>query len=192
MPEDSHSTSGSEQARQQAQLEQLLGLAVAGDEQARNQLLVALLPRLRDQVKWSLGALYRDAQSDVLDSAIGRILDQTTLPATLTQFRAWVWVIIRNRSKDEWRRRIKGPRQLDGEVPDQNDDRNGDLLGLVWPALQLLPDRDRQVLEQTFYEDKSSKEIGVTMDLSEGAVRVLRHRALKKLRELLENPNDHR
>jgi RNA polymerase sigma factor (sigma-70 family) len=190
MPQDTHSTSGPEQARKEAQLEELLRRAVAGDQQARNQLMVALLPRLRDQVKWSLGALYRDAQSDVLNSAIGRILDQTTLPATLTQFRAWVWVIIRNRCKDEWRR-IKKLRQLDGEVPDQNDDENADLLGLVWPALQLLPDRDLQVLEQTFYEDKSSKEIGLTMDLSEGAVRVLRHRALKKLRELLESPNDH-
>jgi RNA polymerase sigma factor (sigma-70 family) len=58
---------------------------------------------------------------------------------------------------------------------------------LVWSALQLLPDRDRQVLEATFYDEKSSAEVGAVMGIRASTVNVLRHRALKKLKRLLEN-----
>jgi RNA polymerase sigma-70 factor (ECF subfamily) len=114
-----------------------------------------------------------------------------TVPAIWREFRAWYRRVIRNRCIDEWRRRKRAPQQLDWEIPGPQKKETGDLLDLVWPALQLLPDRHRQVLELTFYADKSSREIGATMGLREGTVNVLRLRALKKLKDLLENPNGH-
>ena len=49
-----------------------------------------------------------------------------------------------------------------------------------------LPERDRAVLDMTFYEDRSSAEICAAMGLSLANVRVIRHRALLKLRACID------
>jgi RNA polymerase sigma factor (sigma-70 family) len=174
----------------QPDLESLLKQALIGDNHARNQLLEALLPRFRNQVNHWLNVACRDAQSDILQSVIRRILT-SSFPSTLPQFRAWVGAIIRNRCHDEWRRNLKQPASLffPAEIAGSDDEKDRRAL-VMWGALELLSDRDRHILEQTFYDGRSSKEIGDGMDLSPGAVRILRHRALKKLGALLENPHD--
>ena len=48
------------------------------------------------------------------------------------------------------------------------------------------PERDRAVLDMTFYEDRSSAEICAAMGLSLANVRVIRHRALLKLRACID------
>jgi RNA polymerase sigma-70 factor (ECF subfamily) len=190
MPTNRDNPPTPEPERQQALLEDLLRRA-GTDRQALNNLLEALLPRLRDQVRRSLNVLCQDAQTDILCSIVGRILAQTTLPPTLPQFLGWVGVIVRNRCHDEWRDHQKRPAELPDAVASQDDEAKDRRAVLVWGALQLLSERDRHVLEETFYGRKSSRDIGVMMDLSEGAVRILRHRALKKLRAFLENCDDY-
>jgi RNA polymerase sigma factor (sigma-70 family) len=80
---------------------------------------------------------------------------------------------------------------LPPDVQDSDDEAEDSWLVQIEPTLAKLPEHYRQVLQQTFYEEKSSKEIGDGMGLSEGAVRVLRHRALNKLGKLLEKSDDH-
>nr|MBA3452869.1 sigma-70 family RNA polymerase sigma factor [Deltaproteobacteria bacterium] len=46
--------------------------------------------------------------------------------------------------------------------------------------------RDRAVVVATFVEDRDADEIGATMQLSAGNVRVIRHRALARLRDCVE------
>jgi len=53
-------------------------------------------------------------------------------------------------------------------------------------AMEELAERERAVLVATFFEGLSSKEIGAALSMSEGNVRVVRHRALGRLRNLLE------
>jgi RNA polymerase sigma factor (sigma-70 family) len=192
-----------EQNRHQALLEDLLGKAVAGDEKARNQLLEELLPRLRNQVRKSLYIACRDAQSDVLCSVIRRVLEQSALPPRLQLFLGWVEVIVRNRCHDEYRKWVKRPVPLgpgnevadDRETPEEAasgkeaEAAKNRIVELLPVAMQLLPDHYREILEHTYYGGMSSKDIGAKMKLSEGNVRLLRHRALKKLRQLLENPD---
>jgi RNA polymerase sigma factor (sigma-70 family) len=192
-----------EQDRQHALLEDLLGKAVAGDERARNQLLEELLPRLRNQVRKSLNIACRDAQSDVLCSVIRRVLEQSALPPTLQLFLGRVGVIVRNRCHDEYRKWFKRPVPLgpanevadDRETPEEAairkeaETHEARLVELLPVAMQLLPDHYREILECTYYGEMSSKDIGARMGLSEGNVRVLRLRAHKKLRQLLENPD---
>jgi RNA polymerase sigma-70 factor (ECF subfamily) len=49
-------------------------------------------------------------------------------------------------------------------------------------CLQALAERDRVVLLLTFYAERTAPQIAATLGLSPGAVRVVRHRALDRLR----------
>ena len=50
-------------------------------------------------------------------------------------------------------------------------------------CLERLPERERSVVLMTFYEDRPADEVAGLLDLSAGNVRVIRHRALQRLRE---------
>ena len=52
-------------------------------------------------------------------------------------------------------------------------------------ALESLPDDRRQVVVLRFVDGLSAREIGAVLGRSEGAVRVLQHRALRELAEML-------
>jgi RNA polymerase sigma-70 factor (ECF subfamily) len=53
----------------------------------------------------------------------------------------------------------------------------------VADCLQRLGERDRTVLILTFYEDEPAVRVGAALGLAEGNVRVIRHRALQRLRD---------
>ncbi|MCG3194872.1 MAG: ECF RNA polymerase sigma factor ShbA [Thermoanaerobaculia bacterium] len=53
-------------------------------------------------------------------------------------------------------------------------------------CLEGLPERDRSVIVLTFYAEAASEEIGSELGLKPGNVRVVRHRALARLRACLE------
>jgi len=53
----------------------------------------------------------------------------------------------------------------------------------VAACLERLPERERSVVLMTFYEDKPADEVAGLLDLTPGNVRVIRHRALQRLRE---------
>ena len=53
------------------------------------------------------------------------------------------------------------------------------------PCLSALPERDRTVLVLTFYDDRSADAVAAELGLSAGNVRVIRHRALERLRGCL-------
>jgi RNA polymerase sigma-70 factor (ECF subfamily) len=50
-------------------------------------------------------------------------------------------------------------------------------------CMRHLSDRDRAVLLLTFYAEKTTTEVGLALGLAEGHVRVIRHRALQRLRQ---------
>lgn len=54
-------------------------------------------------------------------------------------------------------------------------------------CLRELPVRDHQVIRMTFMEDRDTGEVARRMGLTEGNVRVVRHRALAKLYDCMEN-----
>lgn len=53
-------------------------------------------------------------------------------------------------------------------------------------CLERLPERDRSVVVMSFYAETGSEKIGTELGLSPGNVRVVRHRALARLRSCLE------
>jgi RNA polymerase sigma-70 factor (ECF subfamily) len=104
-------------------------------------------------------------------------------------FRAWLFRIARNTVLNARRGRIRRrteplPDSYDRAAPDS------DPAGMVAQADELrralrvvheLPDDRRQVILLRFVDGLSSREIGLVLDRSEGAVRVLLHRALRDL-----------
>lgn len=104
-------------------------------------------------------------------------------------FRAWLFRIahntIANARRSRFRRRTEPlPYNLEPAAP------NADPAGLVADAEELrrvlravddLPEDRRQVVLLRFVDGLSSREIGQVMDRSEGAARVLLHRALRDL-----------
>ena len=52
-------------------------------------------------------------------------------------------------------------------------------------CLGKLPERERSVIVLTFFDDAKSAEVGATLGIDPGHVRVVRHRALARLRACL-------
>jgi len=56
--------------------------------------------------------------------------------------------------------------------------------------LSRLPDDQRRVIEQRFYEQHSIREIAQELGRSEGAIKQLQFRALETLRNLVRNRHE--
>ena len=54
-------------------------------------------------------------------------------------------------------------------------------------CLQRLPERERSILVMTFYDDRQARDVALDLGISEGNVRVIRHRGLERLRECMNS-----
>jgi len=52
-------------------------------------------------------------------------------------------------------------------------------------CLGRLPERERSILVMTFYDDRQARDFAIDLGISEGNVRVIRHRGLERLRECM-------
>ena len=103
-----------------------------------------------------------------------------------SSFRVWLFQICRHAIANERRRARRHPQapiELALEFP-ATDDVQGEALqreqlAQAWQAIGELPTERRQALVLRFVEEMSTREIGEVLDRSEGATRVLIHRALR-------------
>ena len=108
-------------------------------------------------------------------------------------FQAWMYRITSNCMNDYFRKIYRRPENLElNENMDKPSSENlekavGDRLETenVLEAFNLLPARYREILELRFVQDLSLDESSKILNKSNLAVRVLQHRALKKLREVV-------
>jgi RNA polymerase sigma-70 factor (ECF subfamily) len=104
-------------------------------------------------------------------------------------FRAWLFRIayrtILNTRRSRARRRVEPlPEPFDRAAPDADPAgivARAEDLRVIAHAIRDLPDDRRQVVLLRFVDGLTSREIGQVMDRSEGAARVLLHRALRDL-----------
>jgi RNA polymerase sigma-70 factor, ECF subfamily len=76
------------------------------------------------------------------------------------------------------------------DVPGVTDDPNEtDVFGLeaVARCLAAVGPRERAILVQTYYAEKSAAEIAAALGMTAGSVRVARHRALESMRQCVES-----
>lgn len=125
-------------------------------------------------------------------AAIGEFRDEGA------SFRAWLFRIAHNQLANALRARRRHPADP-LEAIREPAEVGADPAGLVGQAeevrslrraLERLSEDRRQVVVLRFVDGLSAREIGAVLDRSEGAVRVLQHRALRELAALLSAPGD--
>lgn len=168
----------------------LMRAALDGDAAAYRQLLEALAPALRVFARRLLARAGRDeaeAEDVVQETLLALHLKRQTWDRQMA-LGPWVWAIARHKALDMLRR--SGRR---AEVPLE------DFEALLSPAeahhplddalaardvrrmAETLSGREREVVEAVCLSGASVKETGARLAISEGAVRVALHRALKRL-----------
>ncbi len=106
-------------------------------------------------------------------------------------FGAWLFRIARHSVIDAYRQHRQAedmPEDIADPDPFNRADadlRRQDQLRMVRTAMDALPDRYREILSLTYIADLPHDEVARVLHLTQGAVRILKFRALKKLEALL-------
>jgi RNA polymerase sigma-70 factor (ECF subfamily) len=195
--------------------EELLADAKAGDAEAVDQLLDRHRDSLRRMVGMRLDKQIArrvdvsDVVQDVLVEANRRLQDYLQNPAMA--FHLWIRQIAKDRIIDAHRRhRVSAKRSVDREqqlVAQANVDHSTmelagqlcdpeltpaaaataqELAVHVQSAIELLEDRDREIILMRHYEQLSNQDIAQALGLTEPAASMRYLRALKRLRKLLD------
>jgi RNA polymerase sigma-70 factor (ECF subfamily) len=174
-----------------AGVEALVGRAVAGDSAALADIYDAYAPRVRRFLRHQLGD--GDLAEELLQRTFVKMIE--ALPRYQSRglpFAAWVFRIARNAVIDHRRtahpaitldRTLDRPSDHGDPVRAAERDQDREVLRA---ALDALPPDQRQVLVWRFFAELSPAETAVLMGRSNGAVRILQHRALVSLRQILE------
>jgi RNA polymerase sigma-70 factor (ECF subfamily) len=121
-------------------------------------------------------------------AGLARFRERDADAAAPSTFRLWLFQIARNAIANErrsQRRHAEAPLEAALSRPAADDPPaeviRREELAAAWQAMEQLPEERRRVLVLRFVLEMSTKEIGALMDRSEGAVRVLIHRALRSV-----------
>ncbi len=98
-------------------------------------------------------------------------------------FRAWLLAIARHRSLDWHRRRHREDHEVDFEPATAGPESE---LSVALEAMALLTPEQRQVVHLRFVEGYPIEDVARLVNRSPGAVKALQHRALDRLRTILQ------
>ncbi|MBC02397.1 MAG: hypothetical protein CMJ34_03705 [Phycisphaerae bacterium] len=175
------------------QLVRLVSAAAAGDQTAWRDIVERCTPRVHAVVR----AQCRDDElaEEIVQSAFCTVVQKLPEYEEGGRFEAWLMRIAMNRLRDEMRRRARQAVPTDAPtlvgMAGGTDDPPTDGGGLVpdgrlHQALQRLPDADREILHLRHVGGLSFKEISEALETPIGTLLARHHRALRKLKQLLE------
>lgn len=103
----------------------------------------------------------------------------------------WIYAITRNTVISYYREKKREPElveieQLAAAAEAEEHLPTSEMLEALAEALEQLPERERLIIVRRFYYGLSAKETAEKAGVSYSNVRFLQHRALKKLRDILE------
>jgi RNA polymerase sigma-70 factor (ECF subfamily) len=160
--------------------------ARSGDDEAYRRLLTRVAAWLRGVVGRGLAAAGRpraDSEDIVQETLLAMHLKRDTWDET-QPLEPWLRAIARHKLVDHLRRRgFADHVDIDdhlGTLAAPASDEQGEAID-ARQMLSGLPQRQRTIVEGISIEGRSAREVGTQLGMSEGAVRVALHRALKAL-----------
>jgi RNA polymerase sigma-70 factor (ECF subfamily) len=139
----------------------------------------------------------QDAE-DITGETFARVVDNLDAFRGEATFRTWLYAIARNQVRDHFRRNGRHPTvELDpSRVAEAGTDATvetgpatasaGHWTALGRTVLDRLPENYRRVLTLRILEERSVRETAAILATSEGNVKVLQHRALKRAAEVAQ------
>ena len=167
-------------------LSSLMRAARLGDDAAYRRLLMQVATWLRGITRRSLAAAGRrvdDSEDIVQETLLAMHLKRDTWDET-QPLEPWLRAIARHKLVDHLRRRGVTDHVDIEDLTDSLAAPANDPAGSAADARHLLaglPERQRHIVEGISLEGQSAREVGARLGMSEGAVRVTLHRALKAL-----------
>lgn len=150
---------------------------------------VALAAFLREQHARVVGLLVlrvgdRRVAEELAQDVLVRIVERWDEVREARRPAAWVTTVALNLARSWWRRRYAEARALRRHGPqrDRVEALDPELLAVRDAVLELTP-RQQEVVACRFYAQLTVAETAVAMDLSEGGVKALTHRAVAALRD---------
>jgi RNA polymerase sigma-70 factor (ECF subfamily) len=190
-------------------LESLTAAAAAGDRGAVDELLGRYLPELRAFVRLRVGTALRahESCSDIVQSVCREILEhqERFRHPSEAAFKRWLFTTALRKVSDRWEHWTAEKRDARRELPAESAGDDGALavcysnfmtpsgaamlreeIERVEAAFAELSAEQREVITLAHLVGLSRAEIAAETGRSEGAVRVLLHRSLARLAELLD------
>lgn len=167
-------------------LSSLMRAARLGDDEAYRRLLMQVATWLRGITRRGLAAAGRrvdDSEDIVQETLLAMHLKRDTWDET-QPLEPWLRAIARHKLVDHLRRRGVTDHV---DIEDLSETLAAPANDPVSPAadarrlLAGLPERQRRIVEGVSLDGQSAQEVGARLGMSEGAVRVTLHRALKAL-----------
>lgn len=183
-------------ARRDAELNSLAGLASGGDQQALERLLARVRPMVVQycRARIGLGMLGTQSAEDIAQDTLMAVVGALQRWRPEKRVMAFVYGIASNKVVDAYRaagRDRSVPTEVVPDAPDLDHGPEAAALhsGVVADLrhlLEQLPEQHREILVLRVALGMSAVETAAAVGSTSGAVRVTQHRALAKLRELVE------
>lgn len=157
----------------------------------------------RESYGWALACCDRDPEraENVLQSTYMEVLDRRAVFDGRAAFKTWLFAVIRNHARREWRRSFwqlrraasweEGLAVAGRETAADEVVYLGEMRELLQRALARMPRRQREVLQLVFYHDLSLAETAQVLGIGLGSGRRHYDRGKKKLRRFLEEATAH-
>jgi RNA polymerase sigma-70 factor, ECF subfamily len=172
------------------ELQNLLRKAQNGDREAFGYIYDHFREKIYKFIFFRVG--HKELAEDILSDTFVKAWLKITAVNTPQALSGWIYQVAKNNIIDYYR--IKGVAVLPIDdftdtLPDSVNPVDEANLRIehqkLLELMQMLSPEHRTVLEYKFFEDLTNEEIASIMNKSEGAIRVLQHRAIEKLKQLL-------
>lgn len=164
----------------------VLAGARRGDQRAFDKVYSTYHPYLVRHLRLTCGAKADDVAAAAWES-VAR--DIAKFAGDGDDFRRWLFVIARRRLIDDLRRDERRPRvvaELEGNEPTVEPSTELEAADWVADALRRIPTRQAEVISLRVVGGLSVPDVASLLGITEGNVRVLSHRGLLALREMLD------
>lgn len=171
------------------ELKFILDACQKGDRAAFERIYDAYSERLYKFIFLRVG--HKEVAEDILADSFVKAWVKISQINSSKAFSAWIFQIAKNNIIDYYRVRKStiAIEEVEQTLEDAANPINETDLRLdqkrILSALTALPKDQQQVIRYKFFEDLTNPEIALILNKTEGAIRVIQHRAIVRLQEIL-------